>query len=189
METALITSFSADGVGILTEILANFDYTQIETAKNYQEARTLFQHKTFDLYLIHCLEPYHVAVNLAKKWISQPESQVLFVIREGVPQDICDSLEELGVIILEKPLHKKELAKYFKFLAISQVRFRKLQQEKEELAKEILNIKLVNRAKFILISHLNMSESEAHKYIEKEAMNTRNSKVHVAQKILKTYDY
>lgn len=189
METALITAFSQEGVGVLADILEDLDYKTIEIAKNCQDARSFYSHKSFDLYVIHSLEPYHVSMNLAKKWISQPESQVIFVVKEDFPPDNRDSLEKLGIILLEKPLHKKVLRQYFKFLAVSQVRFRQICGEKEDLAKEILDIKLVNRAKFILISHLNMSEGEAHKYIEKEAMNTRSSKVNVAEKILKTYDF
>lgn len=188
METALITSFSEEGAVIIKEILEKFKCNKVEIAKTHQEARGFSKKFFFDLYLIHSLAPHHGGMNLAKEWIDQGESQVIFVTQGGFSSEMRDSLEALGIITLEKPLHKSELEKYFKFLAVSQVKLRKIQKENAALAKEILDVKLVNRAKFILISHLNMSEGEAHKYMEKEAMNTRSSKVTVAQKILKTYD-
>lgn len=189
MGSALITSFSQEGIHVIQDILQNLGYTLVESAKTYQESRNLSQKNTFDLHLIHSLPPHHIPMNLAKECIEQPCSQVIFVTKENFPMEMADSLRELGIITLQKPLHKGDLERYLQFLTVSQVKLRKIQQEKADLAKEILDIKLVNRAKFILISHLNMSEGEAHKYMEKEAMNTRTCKVTVAQKILKTYDF
>ena len=48
-------------------------------------------------------------------------------------------------------------------------------------------IRLVNRAKWLLISALNMHESDAHRYIEKQAMDRCVSKRQVAEEIIKTY--
>ncbi len=49
-------------------------------------------------------------------------------------------------------------------------------------------ISLVNRAKWLLIDRLKMSEEEAHRYIEKSAMDDCVSKSVIAQGIIKTYD-
>ena len=48
-------------------------------------------------------------------------------------------------------------------------------------------IRLVNRAKWILIEQQNMSESDAHRHIEKQAMDLCTSKMEIAQKIIHTY--
>ena len=48
-------------------------------------------------------------------------------------------------------------------------------------------IRLVNRAKWILIQHLKMNESDAHRYIEKRAMDTCVSRREIAENIIKTY--
>ncbi len=48
--------------------------------------------------------------------------------------------------------------------------------------------KLVNRAKCVLIQNLKLTESQAHRYIEKQAMDTRQTKKEIAQKILTTYE-
>ena len=42
--------------------------------------------------------------------------------------------------------------------------------------------------KWLLIENLKMSESDAHYYIEKQAMDTRLSRREVAQGIIRTYD-
>ena len=45
----------------------------------------------------------------------------------------------------------------------------------------------MNRAKWLLIECLNMTEAEAHRYIEKQAMDLRISRREAAENIIKTY--
>ena len=49
-------------------------------------------------------------------------------------------------------------------------------------------IRLVNKAKWILISQLSMSEPESHRYIEKQAMDTRRDRTEIAQEVLENYE-
>ena len=48
-------------------------------------------------------------------------------------------------------------------------------------------IRLVNRAKWLLISEVKMTEPDAHRYIEKQAMDLCVSKREIAEQIIKTY--
>ena len=54
----------------------------------------------------------------------------------------------------------------------------------EDKMKEI---RLVNRAKWILIDVMNMTEADAHRYIEKHAMDECITKREVSENIIKTY--
>ena len=48
-------------------------------------------------------------------------------------------------------------------------------------------IRLVNRAKWLLIEQLKMTESDAHRYIEKQAMDRCVSRREIAQNIIRIY--
>ena len=48
-------------------------------------------------------------------------------------------------------------------------------------------IRLVNRAKWILIGSLKMTEGEAHRYIEKQAMDRCVPRREIAEEIIRTY--
>ena len=50
------------------------------------------------------------------------------------------------------------------------------------------DIRLIDRAKWILITRMGMSENEAHRYIEKQAMDLRVTRRAIAEGLLKTYD-
>ena len=48
-------------------------------------------------------------------------------------------------------------------------------------------IRIVNKAKWALIENLKMSEEDAHRYIEKQAMDERTTKRIIAENIIRTY--
>ena len=48
-------------------------------------------------------------------------------------------------------------------------------------------IRIVNRAKWLLISEIKMDEPNAHRYIEKQAMDRCVSKRVIAEEIIQTY--
>lgn len=63
-----------------------------------------------------------------------------------------------------------------------------LQSENTKLHQKIQEIRLVDRAKCTLIQYLHMTEQDAHRYIEKQAMDLRMTRREIAEEILKTYE-
>jgi len=68
------------------------------------------------------------------------------------------------------------------------IKLKRLESENEVLKKKIEDIRIVDRAKCLLISYMNMSERDAHRHIEKQAMDMRASKRQIAESILRTYE-
>ena len=66
-------------------------------------------------------------------------------------------------------------------------RLRKSEKKALSIEEKMEEIRIVNRAKWILIRELKLDESEAHRYIEKQAMDRCISKRIVAEEIIKTY--
>ena len=62
------------------------------------------------------------------------------------------------------------------------------QKENAKLQVKIDEIKLINRAKCVLMQYLKLTEPQAHRYIEKQAMDTRKTRKEVAQSILLRYE-
>ena len=63
-----------------------------------------------------------------------------------------------------------------------------LNEENEKLRHIVEDMKIINRAKLLLITCLNMTEQEAHRYLEKQAMDMRMSKMQIAMQVIKTYE-
>ena len=62
-----------------------------------------------------------------------------------------------------------------------------LSSQTTKLKVKMEEIKQVNRAKMLLMSNMNMSEQEAHRYIEKEAMDRGMKRIAISEEIIKTY--
>lgn len=62
-----------------------------------------------------------------------------------------------------------------------------LMKKQDTVDEKIEEIRIVNRAKWLLIDHSRMTEPEAHRFIEKKAMDDRVSKKDVALRIISQY--
>lgn len=88
---------------------------------------------------------------------------------------------------LSKPTTLQMVSQSLRVLCATRERLRKVEERQATVEEKIEEIRLVNRAKWLLIECLSMSEAEAHRYIEKQSMDLRISKREVAQKIIETY--
>ena len=61
-------------------------------------------------------------------------------------------------------------------------------EENEKLRHIVEDMKIINRAKLLLITCLNMTEQEAHRYLEKQAMDMRMSKMQIAMQVINSYE-
>ncbi len=66
-------------------------------------------------------------------------------------------------------------------------RIRELEAENGRLRERLATEKLVCRAKCLLVEHRGLSEGEAHRRIEKEAMDRQETRRTVAQRIVEEY--
>ena len=63
-------------------------------------------------------------------------------------------------------------------------RLRKMEQKTASIEEKMAEIRLVNRAKWLLIERQGLSEQEAHRFIEKQAMDRCVTRRAVAEDIL-----
>ena len=93
-----------------------------------------------------------------------------------------------GVFTLPKQTSKPTLLTAINWMSSARERLRKTEKKTLSIEEKMEEIRIVNRAKWILIRELKLDEPEAHRYIEKQAMDRCVSKREVAEKIIKTYE-
>ena len=122
-------------------------------------------------------------------WAAQSTpSGVLLLVRAEQADEISQQVEEEGVLVVAKPIQRPLFFQALKLAAASRRRMALLRRENVKLKEKIEEIRRVDRAKCTLIEVLKLSESQAHRYIEKQAMDMRISRRKVAENILKTYE-
>ena len=63
-----------------------------------------------------------------------------------------------------------------------------MKNENSILVSRLAEEKIINRAKLVLMEYLKLSEPQAHRYIEKQAMDMQISRAEVAARVLETYE-
>lgn len=188
MNNVLIVSSSAKGAEYLYEILKSSNNSGISFAKSGAEARRSFMQNQYDIVLINAPLSDEYGDDFAVSATMNSLSAVILLVKEDAFYDISEKVEDYGVLVLGKPLSRQMLYQALKFIDVSMRRLTGLQKENMKLQNKIEEIRLVDRAKCVLIQYLNMTEPKAHRYIEKQAMDMRMTKKAVAQGILKTYE-
>ena len=112
---------------------------------------------------------------------------VLFLAREETYGDAYEKLAVHGVFLLEKPAPRAIFNVAADWLVSARERLRKTEKKALSIEEKMNEIRLVNRAKWLLISELKMTEPDAHRYIEKQAMDSCVPKRQIAEEIIKTY--
>ncbi len=188
MQNVLIISHSQSSSDVIVKILKTLSFKKITIAQTCGEARRKILEQSYDLYIINSPVNNDSGEGLAAELVKNDISQVVFFAKSEIYDYMSEKLEGLGVITVSKPINKSVLYTSLRLSKAVYFRMKSLQQKTSKLTKKLEDLKIVNRAKFVLISHLSMNESEAHKYIEKKAMDLRKERREVALNILEMYE-
>ena len=97
-------------------------------------------------------------------------------------------LEQSGVLVLPSDAPESLIVQTIRLLTAVRIQLEQMQHKTEKLEAKVADIRIINRAKLLLVQHLQMTETEAHKYIEKQAMDTSMRRRTIAENIIRTYE-
>lgn len=187
MKRVLLLSKKGKGKNALIAYLLEMGDYQVTSTQSGENGRKLFLADEYDLILINTPLEDEFGYETAAVVSSRTASGVIIFIKNSQVGSVSEKMEKAGVMVVGKPLVKGMLVQAVHFSQVVKQRIIVLQRENERLAGRLDAVKTVNKAKWVLVKYLNMSEEQAHKYIERQAMERRMSKGEVARRILKTY--
>ena len=119
--------------------------------------------------------------------ISDSTSTILLMVPPEHFDQISYRVEGYGILTITKPFDAFYFYNMIKIAIAVQCKIQVLSSQTTKLKEKMEEIRLVNRAKMLLMQNLNMTEQEAHRYIEKEAMDRCMKRTAIAEEIIKTY--
>lgn len=188
MDSVLIVSSSDKSIGLLSQLINSWAVTKITSTKSSGEARRLVNTLDYDLVIINTPLSDEFGDELSASITDMSSSGVILIIQNEIADEISAKVSDYGVLVVSKPIARQVFYQALKLAIASKKRMSGLISENNLLQKKIEEIRLVTRAKCILIQYLNMTEEQAHRYIEKQAMDMRSARKEVAQKILDKYE-
>ncbi|MDL2324616.1 ANTAR domain-containing protein [Ruminococcaceae bacterium OttesenSCG-928-A16] len=188
MQELLIVSSSQKTADSLRTLLVPRFYQDACVAASAARARRELSQRGFRLVLINTPLSDEVGDALAGD-ICQKSTADVVLLASGDRMASQDSSSlPIPVLVLEKPLNRTVLEKTLQVLQVAQWRNQKLLGENKKLQAKLEESRLVGRAKCALIAYRQMTEEQAHHYIERAAMDSRQPKKEIARDILRTYD-
>lgn len=185
--SVLIVTASERFTDSIMPLLPMTDYWPVQTASSVAEARRWLADTEFDIVLINTPLPDDFGMHLAIDICTGSGAGVLLLVKNDLYNEIYSKVVRYGVITLSKPTNRQMVAQNLRILCATRERIRQMQAKQATVEEKIKEIRLVNWAKWLLIECLNMTEAEAHRYIEKQAMDLRISRREAAENIIKTY--
>ena len=114
-----------------------------------------------------------------------PLTSVILMVQNERVDEMCKKVQEYGVMVLAKPIDEQLFTQTLNLMKAARYRMAVLKKENDDLQSKIEEIKLVDKAKCILIERFQYSEQTAHRAIEKKAMDRRMSRKEIARTIIK----
>jgi response regulator NasT len=188
MEKALIVSCADKNTAFFSEMLKAAFINQIELLQSCAEARRFILDHDFDLVVVNSPLRDGSGENFSRNIAINGTLQVILAVKSEYFDETAAVCGEDGVLTISRPVDRDIFWSVLTLAKSAHNRMNRIQTENSKLKYKIEDIRVVDRAKYMLISYMNMNENEAHRFIEKQAMDLRVTKRAIAESILKTYE-
>lgn len=185
--SVLVVSASDKFNESLRRLLPENRYSPVIAAADVSGARRRLLEERYDLVIINTPLPDDFGTRLALDVCASSGTGVLLLVGAEHYPDVNARVSPYGVLVLSKPTSAQLLSQSLLLLCGTRERLRRMEQKTASIEEKMEEIRLVNRAKWLLIEQLKMTEQDAHRYIEKQAMNRCVTKRVIAEQILSTY--
>ena len=185
--SVLIVSSSETINKVLSQLLSESRCHPVRIVSSVSAAKMAWHEQSYDFVIVNSPLPDDAGIRFSIDISAAAGVVVLVLVRSDFYGDVREKAATNGVYTLSKPLSRSMLGLSLDWMKATRERFRILEKKAISVEEKMAEIRLVNRAKWLLISQLKMDEPQAHRYIERQAMDQCIPKRKVAEEIIKTY--
>lgn len=185
--TVLVVSSSEKMNEALKPLLTGSRFRKVSFVNSATVANRLILENTYDFVIINSPLPDDFGTKLAIDVSSSKNTVCLQLVKSDVFENVSDKVTDYGVFLMQKPTSAALVTQAIQFMVSAREKLRGLTKKTISIEEKMEEIRIVNRAKWLLIENLKMTEPDAHRYIEKQAMDTCVSKRKIAEDIINTY--
>lgn len=185
--SVLIVSASEKFNTSLLGLFPDYKYDPVTLVKSISSAKRILAEREYDFIIVNSPLPDNDGISFSVDVSSGKNAVVMMFARSEIYASVFDRVSKAGVYTLPKPTAKPIIVQGLDWLASTRERLRKLEKKTLSLEDKMQEIRLINRAKWLLISECQMKEDEAHRFIEKQAMDRCVSRREIAEGIIARY--
>ncbi len=185
--SVLVVSATSNFNSAITKMLSCSNYQLLNLASSVSEAKRCLAEKSYDFVIVNSPLCDESGVRFAIDCCHSQSTVVLLLSAMDTYAQVNAKVTEHGVYTLPKPTTKPIMLQALNWMESTRERLRKMEEKSSSIEERMEEIRIINRAKCLLISQLKMTEEEAHHYIGKNAMNNCITKKDAAKNIIKLY--
>ncbi len=185
--SVLVVSPAGRGADFLASVFDAPTFDPVVNALSAGEARRLLSSERYDIIAVNSPLPDETGIDFCIDAAQGPSGVMLFV-KNDIYEIVSSQCTREGIFVIPKPNTQRNVAQSVTLLCAICERLRKYEKKTRTLREKMDSIRIVNRAKWLLIERLGMTEQDAHGYIEKEAMNRRRTSREIAEEIIRMYE-
>lgn len=163
-------------------------FVSLEFRKNITQARRQILERWYDIVVINIPLPDENGLDLAMDIAEKGRASVLIAAPSEIYEMVLDYVTDYGILAIPKPSSKNRIEKALRYLMKVQEKLAGMQKELELARKRLEEMRLVNKAKFLLVEQKHMTEEEAHRHIGKLAMDQRISRQKAAEEVIEDFE-
>lgn len=181
----LISSSKSFSLGISNALM--HESYEIEMIESISKAKRKVLDKDFDIIIINSPVIDDFGLDFAIEEAITNVSGILMFVKPEVESEIYYKTYQYGILTLTKPSTKSILLQSLRLLGSAIAKREQIYNKPKNINEKLEEIKIINTAKLLLIEHEKLTEDEAHKYLERKAMDFRQSKIKIAKNIIDEY--
>jgi response regulator NasT len=156
----------------------------LDAKKSAATARRMILERYYDLVIINAPLPDEPGEDFAIDVTRDCNASVLLVTSGEVYEDALEHVTDFGVLVIAKPLTYRRLDQAIRFLSAVQNTVHRMEKQLQTEHEKMEELRIVSKAKLVLIEQKHMTEDEAHRFIGKQAMDSGISRRRAAERIL-----
>lgn len=172
----------------LMPVLPENTFSPVDSTTSMSSARKILIERKYDLMIINTPLLDDFGTKFAIDASNEKNIATLILVKRDSYAETYSKVVKYGVFTLAKPTSPQTFAQALDWLCAMREKLRRYEKTISSVEDKMQEIRLVNRAKWILIKDLKMSEEDAHRFIEKQAMDKCITKMEIAKNIIKQYE-
>ena len=171
----------------VSALLPPAEFFPITRAIDLREAKASIARQDYDLILVNSPLSDGSGLSFCRKLCAETDAGILYLVRREQLEDIRPQAQTFGLVVLGKPLSSPALSQSIFDICCMRERLRGRSKKQQSVEETIEELRVIDRAKWLLIEYLRMTEEDAHRYIGRLAMQQQCSRRQVAENIIRTY--
>jgi len=183
----LVVSASEKFNDIMSALLPEMSFSPVSFAGSITEAQRKSAEQSFDIIVVNSPLADDMGIRFAIDCSTSSNTLVLILAKNETFSDVYERVERYGVFTLSKPISRQSMVNALRWMITAKTRLENTEKKTAKMENKMEEIRLINKAKWLLISNEGLLEPEAHRYLEKEAMDRCVAKKQIAEEIIKKY--